>query len=206
MSLMANPVILGSGLALHPLRVEHASVLVHASADGHLPELKWTNVPDATNVAEYIAVALEQRARASALPFVMEIRETGEIVGTTRIFKIDLPNRSAEIGHTWIAQSWQRSFVNTESKYLLLRYAFEEMKLIRVQFFTDENNTASRAAILRLGAKEEGVLRKERIMADGRVRTTVVFSIVDDEWPQVRANLEERLRRGGVDPAYRIAD
>ncbi|ABF40260.1 GCN5-related N-acetyltransferase [Candidatus Koribacter versatilis Ellin345] len=201
---MPRVTILGSGLALRPLGAEHAPALVRASADGNLSELQWTNVPNATNVAEYIGLALEHHAQGLALPFVMEILETGKIVGTTRIFKIDLPNRAAEIGHTWIAGRWQRSFVNTESKYLLLRYAFEEMKLIRVQLYTDENNTASRAAILRLGAKEEGILRKERIMADGRIRTTVVFSIIDDEWPAIRARLEERLRRGGVEPTYQM--
>ncbi|WP_341677049.1 GNAT family protein [Niveibacterium sp. SC-1] len=132
------------------------------------------------------------------LPFVTELRETGEVVGSTRFWKIDRRHRKLEIGSTWIAQRWQRSFVNTEAKYLMLRYAFEDLACVRVQLTTDELNQKSRAAILRLGAKEEGVLRHERIMPDGRKRNSVRFSIIDEEWPEVRARLEARL---GIDGA-----
>jgi RimJ/RimL family protein N-acetyltransferase len=196
--------LVGSHLILTPLLTSHATALVKASADGNLWQSKWTNIPDATNVADYIQVALDQQAEGVALPFTMIVKDTGDVVGTTRIFKIDRPNRAAEIGHTWIAQSWQRSFVNTESKYLLLRYAFEEMNLLRVQLYTDEQNTRSREAILRLGAKEEGILRKERIMAGGRVRNTVVYSILDNEWPDVRSMLERRLNPNGNGPGYQV--
>jgi RimJ/RimL family protein N-acetyltransferase len=201
---MPSLTLVGSHLVLKPLLASHAASLVKASADGNLSQLKWTNVPDATNVAEYVQLALDHQAQGLALPFTMIVKDTGDVVGTTRIFKIDRPNRSAEIGHTWIAKSWQRSFVNTESKYLLLRYAFEEMNLLRVQFFTDEQNTHSREAVLRLGAKQEGILRKERIMAGGRVRTTAVFSILDDEWPDVRTMLEKKLSPNGHGPGYEV--
>jgi RimJ/RimL family protein N-acetyltransferase len=201
---MPNFSLVGSRTVLSPLRLEHAPALALASADGNLSELKWTAVPDATNVASYIQTALDHEVQGLALPFITAIRDTNEIIGTTRIFKIDQPNRSAEVGHTWIAQRWQRTFVNTESKYLLLRYAFEKMNLMRVQLFTDENNAASRAAILRLGAKEEGTLRKERIMPGGRVRNTVVFSILDEEWPAVRAALEAKLAAYGDEPGFAV--
>jgi RimJ/RimL family protein N-acetyltransferase len=121
------------------------------------------------------------------IPFA--IRTGDEIVGCTRFWKIDPAHRRAEIGHTWIAASWQRSFVNTEAKLLMLRHAFETMGLIRVQFQTDELNRVSRTAILRLGATEEGLLRNERIMPDGRVRNTMCYSIIDSDWPGVRARL-----------------
>ncbi|AIY41122.1 Amino-acid acetyltransferase [Collimonas arenae] len=122
------------------------------------------------------------------------MKASGQVIGCTRFWKIDGNNRKAEIGHTWIAASWQRSFVNTEAKYLMLRYAFEELHCVRVQFQTDEINDKSRAAILRLGAKQEGIIRNERIMQDGRKRNSVRFSIIDDEWAAVKMNLEARLQ------------
>jgi RimJ/RimL family protein N-acetyltransferase len=116
-------------------------------------------------------------------------------VGSTRFWKIDYVNRKLEIGHTWLAASAQRSAVNTEAKYLMLAYAFETLNCVRVQLTTDELNEKSRAAILRIGAKQEGVVRHERIMPDGRKRNSVRFSIIDDEWPQVRLRLETMLGR-----------
>jgi RimJ/RimL family protein N-acetyltransferase len=128
------------------------------------------------------------------MPFVIAMRETG-VVGSTRFWKIDRANRKMEIGHTWLAGSVQRSGANTEAKYLLLTHAFEAMKAVRVQFTTDELNEKSRAAILRIGAKQEGIVRNERIMPDGRVRNSVRFSIIDSEWPGVKAMLEARMAR-----------
>jgi RimJ/RimL family protein N-acetyltransferase len=202
---MSSITLVGNRVVLKPLLAEHAEDLAKASADGDLSKLVWTNVPNATNVADYIKTALDHQAQGLALPFIMVLKESGEIIGSTRLFKIDRINRSLEIGHTWIAQSWQRSFVNTESKYLLLRYAFEEMNCLRVQFFTDELNVKSQAAIARLGAKLEGVLRKERIMSDGRVRNTVSFSIVDDEWNDVKAKLESKIRADGLEPQMTVS-
>jgi RimJ/RimL family protein N-acetyltransferase len=129
------------------------------------------------------------------MPFAIVRRADDTIVGTTRYWKIDTANRKLEIGHTWLAQSAQRTAINTEAKYLLLAHAFDEMKCVRVQFQTDELNLRSRAAIERLGARQEGILRNERIMPDGRRRNSVRFSIVDDEWETVKAGLERRLGR-----------
>jgi len=128
------------------------------------------------------------------MPFVIVKRETGQVVGSTRFWKIDRVNRKLEIGHSWLSASVQRSGVNTEAKYLLLTYAFEAMNTVRVQFTTDELNEKSRAAILRIGAKQEGIVRHERIMPDGRKRNSVRFSIIDSEWPEVKALLQQKMR------------
>jgi RimJ/RimL family protein N-acetyltransferase len=132
------------------------------------------------------------------IPFVVTLTATGEVIGATRLWKIDRANRKLEIGGTWYAARWQRTAANTESKLLLLRHAFEALRCVRAQFTADVLNAASRAAILRLGAVEEGTLRNERIMPDGRKRSSVRYSIIDDEWPAVRARLEQRLAKGGV--------
>ena len=197
-----QPTLSGSRVELRPLRENHAPALVDAAADGQLWDLKLTVVPDAAAIDAYIATALAGRAAGTVMPFVIVRRDgddngasAGRIVGSTRFWKIDCANRKLEIGHTWLAASAQRSGVNTEAKYLLLCHAFEVMRCVRVQFTTDELNDRSRAAILRIGAKQEGIVRHERIMPDGRKRNSVRFSIIDDEWPAVKAMLEMKLAR-----------
>jgi N-acetyltransferase len=160
------------------------AALVDAANDGELWKLKVTVVPGAESINRYI------------------LADSGKVIGSTRFWNMDAVNRSLEIGHTWIGKSWQRSFVNTECKYLLLRFALEELRCIRVQFTTDELNEHSRAAILRLGAVEEGVIRHERIMPDGRKRNSVRYSIIDAEWPAIRSRLEEKLRAMNSEPSY----
>ena len=188
-----EPSLTGPRIVLRPLAATDAGALVAAAADGELWSLSFTVVPSAATVDAYIGAALDGHAAGSVMPFVIVLRETGQVIGCTRFWKIDRINRKLEIGHTWLAASWQKTFVNSEAKYLLLRKAFDEMGCVRVQFTTDETNAASRAAILRLGAKEEGVIRHERIMPDGRKRNSVRYSIIDDEWPAVKAKLEQRL-------------
>ncbi len=188
-----EPSLTGPRIVLRPLAATDAGALVAAAADGELWSLPFTVVPSAATVDAYIGAALDGHAAGSVMPFVIVLRETGQVIGCTRFWKIDRINRKLEIGHTWLAASWQKTFVNTEAKFLLLRQAFDEMGCVRVQFTTDETNVASRAAILRLGAKEEGVIRHERIMPDGRKRNSVRYSIIDDEWPAVKAKLEQRL-------------
>jgi RimJ/RimL family protein N-acetyltransferase len=178
------------------LRPADAPALVAAAADGELWNLPYTVVPSADTVDDYIGQALAGKAAGTVMPFVITLLATGDVVGSTRFWKIDRTHRKLEIGSTWLRESWQRSFVNTETKYLMLRYAFEDMGCVRVQFTTDEINAKSRAAILRLGAMEEGIIRHERLMPDGRKRNSVRFSIIDDEWPGVRSRLEEHLRVG----------
>jgi len=192
---LMQPTLTGTIVELRPLRREHASALLDAAADGELWNMTLTVVPGPDTIGGYLATALEGCAAGTVMPFVIARRDTGAIVGSTRFWKIDRVNRKLEIGHTWLSASVQRSAVNTEAKYLLLCHAFEAMQCVRVQFTTDELNEKSRAAILRIGAKQEGVVRHERIMPDGRKRNSVRFSIIDDEWPEVKAVLEGKLGR-----------
>ena len=183
----------GQRILLRPLQYSDADALLHAATDGELWNLTVTVVPSPSTVDSYLKKALDGRDAGTVMPFVIVLKDTGEVLGSTRFWKIDPLNRKLEIGSSWIAASWQKSFVNTEAKYLMLRHAFEALNCVRVQFTTDENNQKSRNAILRLGAQQEGIVRHERIMPDGRKRNSVRFSIIDDEWPQVRLHLEQKL-------------
>ncbi len=171
------------------------AALVQAAADGELWNLPFTVVPSAETVDAYIRTALEGQAAGTVMPFVIELLQSRQVIGTTRFWKIDRKNRKLEIGHTWLSASWQRTCVNTDAKLLMLRHAFEGLDCVRVQFTTDEININSRKAILRLGAKQEGIVRNERIMPDGRKRNSVRFSIIDEEWPEVKLLLLEKLSR-----------
>lgn len=188
----------GQGIILRPLQYADADALLRAAADGELWNLTVTVVPSATTVDAYLKKALDGREAGTVIPFVIVLKETGEVIGSTRFWKIDPLNRKLEIGSSWISARFQKTFVNTEAKYLMLRHAFEVLDCVRVQFTTDENNQKSRNAILRLGAQQEGIVRHERIMPDGRKRNSVRFSIIDDEWPQVRLNLERKLADYGL--------
>lgn len=190
-----HTLLVGDRVLLRPLQTGDADDVVTAASDGALWELPFTVVPSADTVDEYIGRAVSERDAGTAMPFVIVLRASGKIIGSTRFWKIDEANRKLEIGSTWIAASWQKTFVNTEVKLLMLREAFEERRCVRVQFTTDEINERSRAAILRLGATQEGIVRHERIMPDGRKRNSVRFSIIDDEWPDVRQHLEARLAK-----------
>lgn len=194
-----QPTLTASAVELRPLQAADAPALLEAAADGELWAMKLTVIPGQDTVERYVATALAGRDAGTVMPFAIVRRETGRIVGSTRFWKIDRANRKLEIGHTWLGLSAQCSALNTEAKYLLLRHAFEAMACVRVQFTTDELNERSRAAILRIGARQEGVVRHERIMPDGRKRNSVRFSIIDDEWPEVKAMLERRL--DGAPPA-----
>ncbi|WMT16868.1 GNAT family N-acetyltransferase [Serratia fonticola] len=189
------PTLVGTQIELRPLQPQHREAMLSAAADGELWNLKVTAVPSASMIDSYIATAVAGRDVGSMLPFVIVQQDSGRIIGSTRFWKIDRANRKMEIGHTWLSQSVQRTGVNTEAKYLLLGYAFEVLQAVRVQFTTDELNDKSRAAILRIGAKQEGIVRHERIMPDGRKRNSVRFSIIDDEWCEVKARLEVLLKR-----------
>jgi len=183
----------GPRILLRPLQYSDADALLRAAADGELWNLTVTVVPSASTLDSYLKKALDGRDAGTVMPFVIVLKDSGEVIGSTRFWKIDPLNRKLEIGSSWIAARWQKSFVNTEAKYLMLRHAFEVLDCVRVQFTTDENNQKSRHAILRLGAQQEGIVRHERIMPDGRKRNSVRFSIIDDEWPQVRQALEQKL-------------
>ncbi|QLL15416.1 GNAT family N-acetyltransferase [Pseudomonas chlororaphis] len=183
----------GPRILLRPLQLSDADALVKAAGDGQLWNLPFTVVPSSETVNDYLQIALGGRDAGTVQPFATVLKASNEVIGCTRFWKIDRKNRKLEIGSTWIATRWQKTFVNTEAKYLMLRHAFEVLGCVRVQFTTDEINEKSRNAILRLGAKQEGIVRHERIMPDGRKRNSVRFSIIDDEWPQVRQHLEHKL-------------
>lgn len=185
----------GRHVNLVPLRQEHGPALVEAASDGRLWELWYTSVPGQESVADYIAFALSEQSAGRALPFVVVDKASGRIIGATRYCNADAKNQRLEIGYTWYAQSHQRSAVNTECKYLLLEHAFERLSAIAVEFRTHWHNLASRAAIARLGAKQDGVLRNHHKGPDGHYRDTVVFSIIDHEWPVVKKSLAHRLGR-----------
>lgn len=189
------PTLSGQRIVMRPLLASDADALVEAAADGELWSLPFTVVPSAATVQAYIARALDGQRQGHVMPFVTTLRDTGQVIGSSRFWKIDRDNRKLEIGHTWLARSWQRSFANTEAKLLMLGEAFESMGCIRVQLQTDERNAASRAAILRLGAQQEGILRYERIMPDGHKRNSVRFSLIEDEWPEVKRRLQARLEQ-----------
>jgi N-acetyltransferase len=188
--MMITPVVLeGRHVRLEPLAKEHLSELARVGLDEEL--WRWIPVPvrTAEELAEYIETALEEQKRGASLPFALIEKATGRAIGSTRYGNIDRTHHRVEIGWTWVAREWQRSAVNTEAKYLLLRHAFETLGCIRVELKTDSLNEKSHAAILRIGAKEEGIFRNHMITASGRIRHTVYFSIVDSEWPAVKSRL-----------------
>jgi RimJ/RimL family protein N-acetyltransferase len=185
-----SPVTLrGRHATLEPLAREHEDALRRAAADGELWRLWYTSVPTPEKTAAYIDTALGMRERDGAMPFVVRANATGEIVGCTRYFHVDAANRRLEIGYTWYAKRIQRTAINTECKLLLLTHAFETLKCIAVEFRTHWFNHASREAIARLGAKQDGVLRNHQMSPDGSYRDTVVFSIIESEWPAVKRHL-----------------
>jgi RimJ/RimL family protein N-acetyltransferase len=156
---------------------------------------RWTlgHVRTREEMRAYLEVALNGRTEGTTLPFAILAQPGGQVVGSTRFGNIDRENRRVEIGWTWIGRRWQRTAVNTEIKYLMLRHAFETLGCVRVEFKTDTLNQTSRRAILRLGAKEEGILRRHMITDGGRIRDTVYYSIIDGEWAEVKARLEAKL-------------
>jgi RimJ/RimL family protein N-acetyltransferase len=189
------PVILeGQHVRLEPLAMRHAADLAGVGLEEDL--WKWIPAPvrTADEMSSYVKTALNEQKSGSALPFVLMEKASGRIIGSTRYGNIERAHHRVEIGWTWVARQWQRTPVNTEAKYLLLRYAFETLRCIRVELKTDSLNERSRAAILRIGAREEGIFRNHMITASGRIRHTVYFSILDSEWPAVKAQLERKLR------------
>ena len=191
-----EPVTLRGVLAtLEPLTAAHAEALAKAASDGELWRLWYTHIAPPDKMREYVVTALDMLERAGAMPFVARENATGEIVGCTRYFNVDATNRRLEIGHTWYAKRVQRTGLNTECKLMLLGHAFETLQCIAVEFRTHWFNHASRTAIARLGAKQDGVLRNHQLMPDGARRDTVVFSIIDGEWPAVKQHLQFQLER-----------
>lgn len=188
----------GRHVTLEPLAVEHSDGLALAAADGNVWKLWFTSVPAPQDMRTEIERRLKLHTEGSMLPFTVRRNDNGNLCGMTTYMHIDAANHRLEIGSTWYAQSAQRSAINTEAKLLLLTYAFEVLGCIAVEFRTHWMNHASRAAITRLGAKQDGILRNHQQLADGSLRDTVVFSIIASEWLTVRRHLLHELTRREV--------
>jgi RimJ/RimL family protein N-acetyltransferase len=183
----------GRRVALEPLAEAHLPGIADAIRDGELWKLPVTLVPHPDDLPAFLRQALERGESNLELAFATRDLASGSLAGSTRFMKIDRRHRRVEIGFTFIGQSWQRTHVNTEAKFLMLRHAFETWRCIRVELLTDVLNTRSRNAIARIGAREEGVLRSHMIMRDGRVRDSALYAITEADWPSVKRRLTERF-------------
>jgi RimJ/RimL family protein N-acetyltransferase len=183
-------------VTLEPLAREHVPEIMAAAADGELGSLWFTHAPKADAVEQWVEARLAVQAPDTGLTFVVRGLD-GSLVGSSSYLNVDAPNRRLEIGNTWYVQAARRSGVNSETKLLMLGHAFDELGCVAVEFRTHFFNLTSRAAIERVGAKLDGVLRSHQVLPDGSRRDTVVYSILDVEWPAVRNNLGFRLQRHG---------
>lgn len=194
--LIIEPVTLnGKRVLLRQLSLDDVPALAAVGLDEDT--WKWipTRVSSEAEMRAYVEDALNLQEKGTALPFVIVDKETAEVVGSTRYGNIDKTHRRVEIGWTWVAPAFRRSHVNTEAKFLLLSHAFDTLGANRVELKTDALNERSRQAILRIGAKQEGILRSHIVTWSGRIRDTVYFSIIKDEWPAIRANLWAKVHR-----------
>lgn len=183
----------GEFVRLEPMKPEHLNALCEVGMTDSIWFFTTNVMHTVEDMQRYISTAMDDAERKIALPFVTIDKKQNKIVGSTRFGNIDTKNRKTEIGWTWINPLWQRSYVNTEAKFLMLKHAFETWNCARVELKTDVLNEKSRNAILRIGAKQEGILRRHLITETGRFRDTVYFSIIDDEWQDVKENLRAKL-------------
>ncbi|MEA2786542.1 MAG: hypothetical protein QOF71_2646 [Candidatus Eremiobacteraeota bacterium] len=192
--MIVEPVVLtGRHVCLEPLTAGHVEGLARVGLDPELWRWGLSTLATADDMRAYVEIALDEQLRGVSLPFAIVDRASDEVIGSTRYGNIAPADRRLEIGWTWYAASHQRTAANTETKLLLLAHAFETLGAMRVEFKTDALNLRSRAALARIGAVEEGTFRKHMLAASGRVRDSVYFSIVDTEWPAVKARLDRGL-------------
>ncbi|MGE6258047.1 GNAT family N-acetyltransferase [Heyndrickxia sporothermodurans] len=187
------PTLENERIQLIPMEFQHASELFNIN-QSKIWDYMLSSVQTEEDMQNWVAAAIEQREEQTALPFTVILKETNQVIGTTKMSLINFQQKACEIGSTWYAQEYQRTFVNTDCKLLLLTFCFEDLQLIRVQLKTDERNNRSQKAIERLGAVKEGVLRNERILSDGYIRNAVIYSITNNEWPVVKKGLIEKRR------------
>ncbi len=196
MTIWIEPVELhGEHVSLVPLTVDHYAHLREALADGELWNLWYTSIPRPENLAAEIERRLGLQAKGEMVPFAVIDKRTNQAAGMTTYCRLDQANRRLEIGYTWYRQNCHRTALNTECKLMLLRHAFEVLNCASVEFRTSAFNFTSRKAIERLGAKLDGVLRNARILANGAIGDSYVYSILDNEWAIVKTNLEYKLQR-----------
>jgi RimJ/RimL family protein N-acetyltransferase len=194
MTRLEKTILDGERVRLEPVAQHHLPSLADAIMDGELWKIPVTSVPHPSDLREFLRAAENAYEDGRELAFVTIDKTTGKVAGSTRFRNIELAHKRAEIGFTFLGASRQRTHINTEAKYLMLAHAFEVWGMNRVELLTDVLNTKSRNAIARIGAKQEGILRSHMVMRDGRIRDSVIFSVVRDEWPQVKAALAEKLR------------
>ena len=190
-----NIALKGKYVQLEPLTEDHKESLCKAISDGELWKLHVTLVPHIKDIDAFITNALSAFESADGITYAIIDKDSNKVAGSTRFMKANLSYKRVEIGFTFLGESWQRTCVNTEAKLLMLTHAFEEMNLNRVELLTDFLNVKSRNAILRLGAKEEGILRNHMVMPDGRVRDSVIYSIIKNEWPGIKKHLSSLVSR-----------
>lgn len=178
------------------MKLDHCAALSEVGLDPEIWRFTVVNPRTPADMLDYMEAGLKTVKDGSGLPFVTIASDSERVVGSTRFGNYDPANRRIEIGWTWIAKPWQRSAINTEAKYLMLTHAFEKLGCVRVELKTDVLNQPSRNAMLRIGAREEGVLRKHTVMWTGRYRDTIYYSVLDDEWPAVKERLEGMMRGG----------
>jgi N-acetyltransferase len=192
-----EPIVLeGSAVRLEPLSMVHHAALCEASLACRLFRFFPFRMETPDDLRGYIQAALHQQALGVALPFATRDRVSGAVVGSTSYLAIERAHRRLEIGATWLAPKWQRTALNTESKLLLLAHAIERLGMNRVEFKTDARNERSRAALLRIGASQEGIFRSHMVMPDGHHRDSVYYSILARDWPELKLRLEQRLAAG----------
>jgi RimJ/RimL family protein N-acetyltransferase len=184
----------GRLVRLEPLALSHLDALCAVGLDPELWRLTVSKIATRDDMRRYVEAALEAQRDGTSVAFATAWRATGQVIGSTRFGNAALEHRRVEIGWTWLARPWQRSGANAEAKYLMLRHAFEVWRMVRVELKTSALNHQSRGAMRKLGAVEEGVLRRHMINEDGSPRDSVFYSILDDEWPTVKRGLEDRLR------------
>jgi len=183
--------LVGDYVILRPPHSDDLEGLCEAATDGEIWNNPYALFPHPEDMSIYLQNMIKHDE--SIIPLIIVQKQTKKIIGTTRFLNIDKVNHRVEIGHTWLAKSFRKTAVNTESKYLMLQYAFEKINCIAVEIRTDVLNDVSRKAIERLGARQDGILRNHKIMRDGRIRNTVCYSITKDEWPGVLKNMREKL-------------
>lgn len=195
MKWLEKTVLQSENIKLIPLEEQHVHDLALAASDGNLWELWYTSVPDDQTISKYVQKAIEENRNDTSLAFAVIHKKTNTVIGTSRYTNATSEHKRLEIGYTWYAETYQKTYVNTECKLLMLQYAFEKLHTIAVEFRTNWYNFQSRNAILRLGAKQDGILRNHQILPDGTLRDTVVFSIIESEWPACKKALKFKIEQ-----------
>lgn len=195
MKIDANVVLEGNTIDLVPLEMKYKEQVYEAIKSPDVWKYTWREVKTFDDIEQILSIAVQSKNDGKQLPFIIRDKMSSELVGTTRIGDIDTVNRNVEIGWTWLSPSVWRTKVNTECKFLLLQYCFEELKVLRVQFSISGQNVRSQKAVERIGAVKEGTFRKHRIKADGTIHDNIFYSIVDTEWIDVKAKLIHLLEK-----------